>query len=53
LSRQDCPDNFDENLEKSLLDLLDRCETSDERDTINLELAAHFVDKDDLRAQLR
>jgi hypothetical protein len=45
------PDNMMENLEQSLLDRLDHAKTSDERDSVYLQLASLYTSKGDLRAR--
>ena len=45
------PDRKAEDVEKSLLDRIDRAKTSDERDTIYLQLAARTAQKGDMRAR--
>lgn len=45
------PDNQMENYEKQLRDRLDHAKTSDERDLINIRLAALFASKGDLKAR--
>ena len=45
------PDKMDENYEQSLRTQLDHAQTSDERDSINIDLAMHFAGKGDLRAR--
>jgi hypothetical protein len=45
------PDKKPEDVEKSLLDRIDRAKTSDERDGIYLQLATRTAEKGDLRAR--
>jgi hypothetical protein len=45
------PDRKAEDIEKSLLDRIDRAKTSDERDALYLQLAARSAQKGDMRAR--
>jgi hypothetical protein len=51
LQRGITPDRKAEDIEKSLLDRIDRAKTSDERDALYLQLAARNAQKGDMRAR--